>query len=258
MSLLAAISSSRRRAPAGYDIDAAEWFSAVVAAGSSVSDNNKTAVSAFVEGCKSDGIWTAMKSTQLLCAASSLAGALVPLKGTAPSGGGGFTESNYSTTTGLIAGTIYGQALYTNRAQTADPQDSLHACSYVTFVGNGYFMGLTTSVASAGSTSLGSGGVRCRNSAGIIPTNIATVNNLFGVSRSNSSNFTIRSNNISEIITQNSQASSGGNYVFYGYPGNGGSYYANSRMSFYSLGESLDLALLDARVKTLMTSLLLT
>lgn len=255
MNLLAAIASSRRRTLAGYDVDAAAWFSAVVAAGSSVSDNNKTAVSAFVAGCKSDGIWTAMKSVNLLCAASSLAGALAPLKGAAPTNFN-FISSDYSTTQGLLGGSS--KYLSSNRNINTDPQDSVHACVFPTVIGPGIFIGLIgTGVTISGAISLNSTGGRNRNGGGVNFTNTSTPNNLCGSSRSSSAGWTFRSAGTNETIAQISQAPVSAVMSINAFQGNS-LWNINGRISFYSLGESLDLALLDARVKTLMTSLLLT
>jgi hypothetical protein len=52
-------------------------------------------VNAFVKGCKADGIWSAIKASCILAGADTLAGALVPLVGAAPTN---FNITNLTTT----------------------------------------------------------------------------------------------------------------------------------------------------------------
>jgi hypothetical protein len=67
------------------DPDAAAYITAVETAdGQALEERTKIAIDNFVLGCKADGIWTAIKASCILSGARTLAGALVPLVGTAP------------------------------------------------------------------------------------------------------------------------------------------------------------------------------
>lgn len=112
------------------DADATAYFARVVAAGSSISAANQTAVNAFIVGCKADGTWSVMKCVGLLCAANSLAGALVSLKG--PNlVNYNFIEADYSRTTGL-KGNGTTKYIDTQFASTSMAQNNIHCAIYQT------------------------------------------------------------------------------------------------------------------------------
>ena len=92
------------------DPDAADYIAAVEAADEAASpgvggleDEVKAAIHAFVKGCKNDGIWPAIKASCILAGARTLAGALVPLVGTAPTNFN-FVAGDYNRRTGLKGG----------------------------------------------------------------------------------------------------------------------------------------------------------
>jgi hypothetical protein len=85
---------------------------------------------------------------------------------------------------------------------------------------------------------------------------------LIGASRSSSSTISIRNNNSTVTASQTSTAPSTPTlFVFASSdginPNNGGSaaFFDDSRLAFYSIGESLDLALLDNRVTQLVADI---
>lgn len=259
MDILAIIAASRRRASSSYDADAQTWFDAVVAAGSSITTANKSAVSAFVAGCKTDGIWTAIKASCLLCAADSLTGALVPLVGSAPTNTS-FVSGDYSRTTGLVGnGTT--KSLNSNRNANSDPQNNQsmgvwittqHA--YTNTAGGGYYIG-GQGVAS-GSTSLvkATGGANGgRNRSSTFDAYVGNSTGFFGTTRSASTGYTVRFGGTSTAKTRTSSSVTAGNILVYriSEPGT----FTDARMTFYWIGENLDLALLDARLATLMAAL---
>jgi hypothetical protein len=87
-------------------------------------------LASFVKGCKNDGIWTAIKASCILAGARTLAGALVPLVGTAPTNFDGlFDSGDYNRKTGLI-GDGSTKSLDSNRNNNADPQNSKHVSAY--------------------------------------------------------------------------------------------------------------------------------
>jgi hypothetical protein len=238
------------------DADAQAYFDAIVAAESSISDINKAAVNAFIVGCKADGIWTAIKAACFLAGPDSLAGALVPLVGTAPTNVG-FVSGDYNRTTGLI-GNASNKYLNSNRNNNADPQDNFAAGIYLTAAGNSGSLGLGAGAAASGASTIGSfsANVRNRNSAGTGPT-LSGFTGYCGTSRPSSAGYTRRVNGTTTSVTQTSQTPlNGAIAIFATREANANiAAYTNARMSFYHIGESLDLALLDARLATYMSSI---
>jgi hypothetical protein len=85
----------------GMDRDALAYIRNVEAAdGGYLELGVKKAIDTFVRGCKYDGIWDAIKASCILCGARTLAGALVPLAGAAPSNNN-FVDADYNRETGL-------------------------------------------------------------------------------------------------------------------------------------------------------------
>jgi hypothetical protein len=93
-----------------------------------------------------------------------------------------------------------------------------------------------------------------RNRSGAADTGLTrgAANALIGLNRSASASFTYRQSGSSSSITRTSETPSVGNVFVY--QTNGYSAFSNARLAFYSIGESLDLALLDARVTTLINA----
>jgi hypothetical protein len=239
-----------------YDADALAYIRAVeIADTQSLEPGVRDAINAFVVGCKADGIWTAIKASCILAGARTLAGALVPLVGAAPTNVSAlFVSADYNRETGLVGnGTT--KRLNSNRANTADPQDNCHHAVYATSnSGAQTFIGpMTGSVTNNGTIQLGSTGGRNRNTTIDAGFADAVAPTLVAMARNNSSNFIWRAEGTNNTATRTSQASSGANLAIFGAPSN--SVYSNARLAFYSIGESLDLALLDTRVTTLINAI---
>jgi hypothetical protein len=137
------------------DADAVAYIAAVEAVdGQALETATRMAINSFVKGCKNDGIWTAIKASCILAGARTLAGALVPLVGTAPTNFDGlFDSGDYNRKTGLI-GDGSTKSLDSNRNNNADPQNSKHVSAYATTVssvGNACYVGMP---AATGSTHL--------------------------------------------------------------------------------------------------------
>jgi hypothetical protein len=113
------------------DSDAAAYIAAVEAAdGQALETATRTAIDSFVKGCKNDGIWNAIKASCILAGARTLAGALVPLVGTAPTNNGFIgIGTDYVRKTGLV-GDGSTKYLNSNRNNNADPQNSFHLSVY--------------------------------------------------------------------------------------------------------------------------------
>lgn len=91
-------------APQVSNADAQDWINRVYTNGGAVSASTAAAVNTFCDGCLADDIWAKMNTIGLLCGASTLSGAITPLKG------GTFTNNNfvsgdYNAATGLKGGT---------------------------------------------------------------------------------------------------------------------------------------------------------
>ena len=85
-----------------FDADAQDYITRVETAdGAALEEGVKTAINNFVVGCKADGIWTAIKASCILAGARTLAGALVPLVGPAPTNFN-FVSDDYNRKTGLV------------------------------------------------------------------------------------------------------------------------------------------------------------
>jgi hypothetical protein len=243
-----------------YDLDASDYFARVEAAGSKISEYNKVAVNDFIKGCKADGIWNAIKACCLLAGPDTLAGALVPLVGPAPTNFN-FVEGDYNRVTGL-KGNGSTKYLNSNRNNNADPQNSNHMASFITE----YFAGILQAIVAAngqnftGTNLLGVSGsagqsfTRNRSNTFSNPS-IPSVLGLIGVSRSISASYGIRYGGLNQTINVASQTPEGSPVVVYRRIDATTPSYSSARLSYYSIGESLDLAKLDARISTYMASI---
>jgi hypothetical protein len=242
------------------DADAIAYVNAVEAAdGQLLEFGVGKAINDFVVGCKLDNTWPAIKASCILAGARTLAGALVPLAGTAPTNFY-FVSGDYNRKTGLV-GNGSTKYLDSNRNNNADPQDNNHNAVYITtlsgsaqvYLGAGNNEnGINTLQISATNTIV----TRSRNSASGPDNSAAThVEGLYAHSRAASTGYTVRIGGVNYPNTQTSQAQFNGNPLVFA-RGTTASPLSLStgRLAFYSIGESLDLALLDARVSTLITA----
>jgi hypothetical protein len=213
------------------------------------------AVNEFVIGCKADGIWSAIKASCILAGARTLAGALVPLVGAAPTNVGGvFVSGDYNRETGL-KGDGSTKYLNSNRNNTSDPQDNAHLAVHCTEFSpaSGPHIGIGTTGTGATHINQGTVSIAFRNRAFTADTVAgAQVTGFIGMSRSASGSFSARALGLTTSFTRTSQSPQSGDiHVF---NRNGDSVYGGQRIAFYSIGESLNLALLDARVTGLINA----
>jgi hypothetical protein len=238
------------------DPDAAAYITAVEgpsADNQALEDGVKNAINTFVVGCKADGIWSAIKASCILSGARTLSGALVPLVGAAPTNTS-FVSGDYDRKLGLL-GNGSTKFLNANRNTNADPQNSYHVAFYRTS-GN-----LTGTQVLAGDDGQGNTGAnivliaggnlffRNRNQTAA---NAGAINplNFCGHNRSGSANFTTRINGTTATRVIGSQTPRNSGTGIYSAPFGGN--YSTSQLAFYSIGESLDLALFDTRITTLI------
>jgi hypothetical protein len=242
-----------------YDADAQAYITAVEAAdGQALEVGVKDAINAFVVGCKADGIWNAIKASCILAGARTLAGALVPLVGPAPTNFN-FVAGDYNRKTGLV-GDGNTKNLDSNRLCSSDEQNNVHGAVYVstrdTAAGR-YLSGTTFPAVPATGTFAIVGnttGFRARVQASVLNSHSSNtaVPVLLGVSRASSASYSWRDGSNSGTQSTASTGVSTGNYFIFS--DNTGGNDSNARLTFYSIGESLDLALLDARVTTLVNA----
>jgi hypothetical protein len=246
------------------DPDAAAYITAVETAdGQALEAGVVTAINDFVVGCKADGIWTAIKASCILAGARTLSGALVPLVGTAPTNLN-FVSGDYNRKTGLV-GDGSTKYLNSNRNNNADPQNSRHLAAYVSILPS-----QVSHIISARGQNTGEiGGSRMELDASGNPNYQLAISTdstsaigtsgigLYGVTRNSSSTITARSN---KALNSASQTSTTPSSCIYGVqariqPNGSVNAYSNARIAFYSIGEAVDLALLDTRVSALMTAI---
>lgn len=113
-----------------WDADARNYLLAVEQAdGQSLEYSVWSAVNAFVVGCKKDGIWDDIKSSCLLAGARTLSGCLVPLKGVPPTNNN-FLEADYDRKGGL-KGDAGSKSLNTHQLSTLALWMNNHMCVYL-------------------------------------------------------------------------------------------------------------------------------
>ena len=251
---------------AAYDPDAQAYITAVEAADTEALEVGvKDAINDFVVGCKADGIWPAIKASCILAGARTLTGALVPLAGAAPTSFN-FVSGDYNRKTGLV-GDGSTKYLNSNRNNNADPQNSKHVSIFPTVATTGGNLINSGAGGVSGRTGIGftlnapnqttaQTSINNSNSfdkAGdIASANVA--NKLMGLGRSSSANFTARFNGTNTLVNAISTTPNNGNITIFARPVSPVDLFSTSRLAFYSIGESLDLALLDARVTALVNA----
>jgi hypothetical protein len=244
------------------DSDVRAYIAAVEAADTQPLEQAvKDAYRDFIVGCKADGIWNAIKASCILAGARTLAGALTPLKGGSPTNvSNNFVSGDYDRKTGL-KGNATNKSLDTGRNNDADPQNSKHMAVYVSDRSNdgGTVRGL---IYAGDNGTAGSSGVGFRNSDSLslfqvnnqsasFPT-IASLAGLAGVSRSNGTQFVYRANGADVTVSVNSHSPISENVFLYR---RNNANFTSARLAFYSVGESLNLSLLDSRVSALYTAI---
>jgi hypothetical protein len=237
------------------DPDAAVYIAAVEAADEAASPGvgaletaTKVAIHSFVKGCKADGIWPAIKASCILAGARTLEGALVPLVGAAPTNFN-FVSGDYNRETGLVGVTANSTRLTVS--VTVSTLNSFHGAIYKTeneTVDNPLFSNsntnnattrLTPAVSSFGYRLFG-GGNNAFSIANRLTGFIGMTNPAY---RHPGATGALTSIGAATFATTTFSVLSGVN-----------SLPSDARIAFYSFGDNLDLALLDARVTTLINA----
>jgi hypothetical protein len=241
-----------------FDPDAAAYIAAVEAADTqALETNTRYAINNFVIGCKQDGIWTAIKASCILSGARTLTGALVPLVGTAPTNVN-FVSGDYNRKTGLV-GNGSTKYLNSNRNNNADPQNSRHIATYATTTPSQCLIGSGGSGGSFAFESAQNFSYRLSAASTVstgfdgVPSQVPVANSLVATTRSNSTELQFRRVGSTSTVSNTSATAANENITIFAR--GGADRFSNSRLAFYSIGESLDLALLDARVSDLITAI---
>jgi hypothetical protein len=234
------------------DADALDYLARVKAAdGAGVEVGVATAVDAFFKDAKELGVFSALKACCILAGARTLAGALVPVVGDAPTAYG-FVEGDFDRFGLTGDGTSY---LDSNRDVGADPQDDAHISVHLTAAlqTNGYLAGR----ASATFTLLGQN-LGIRTSALYATAAIGT--GTWALARNASNEFFYMQNSGTPQSLEVASGSPGtGNLHVFKYNPSGAA--TANTLSFYSIGSSLGtdpadgLADLDTAVTNLITAI---
>jgi hypothetical protein len=239
-----------------YDPDAQAYFNRVegpTGDNEALEDGVKSAINDFVVGCKADGTWDAIKSSAILAGARTLAGALQPLVGTAPTSFN-FVSGDYNRKTGL-KGDGSTKYLNSNRNNNADPQNSKHLAIYQTSLATQTSLLVATTNLPGRSALITfiPEGIEARINSSTNTVENGNVVGFAGGVRTSSTETSARIGGTDFPDTVTSEPPSNENIGVFASVGGGAP--TNARLSFYSIGESLDLGLLDTRVSALMTAI---
>lgn len=247
-----------------FDADARDYILRVEAAdGQRLESQVRGAINAFVLGCKADGIWTSLVASCIMAGARTVAGAVTPLRGNAPTNNN-FVIGDYSRTLGLLGNdsTKYLATGYNNNDTTNFPQNDSHISCYVTASQtdtSGIFAGTQSTLGSILTmTYTTATQIQFRNRSGVIRLFSAAPIGFQASTRNNSANYSSRatqSGGGTSDVTTTAASSAPTNNLFGVFASGSGTQLSSARMSFYSIGKSLTIASLDTRVTTLMATL---
>lgn len=238
---------------------AAAYIQQVEAAdGQALESGVKAAISGFVAGCQSDGIWDAIKACCILAGARTLAGALVPLIGPAPTNSN-FLSADYNRKLGL-KGNGTSKMLNTNCPHNISPQNNVHISVFLSEgvssgsiahigVASGSITALTADDSSPRQT-----WVACDTGSSVPRFTDSVLTGFKGVSRNDSATFNRRANSVTTNVDRTASATPPGTGTYTVFA-RSGLLFSPARISFYSIGDFIDLALLDSRVNTLLSQI---
>jgi hypothetical protein len=170
-----------------------------------------------------------------------------------------FVDGDYNRKTGL-EGDGSTKYLDSNRNNNADPQNSKHLAVYQS---TGHTRNIARVVLGSPGTGAGASGLLTAESpsrrffrvnitdAALSLSDSTTLPGFWGSSRPNSSGYTGRYNGVNYPFTDSSSVPVSNDITVFS---RGAEDYSNARLAFYSIGESLDLALLDTRVTDLINA----
>ena len=248
--------------PLPTDADAIDYLSRMATAdGAGVEVGVAVAVDAFFRDAKESGVFSALKACCILAGARTLAGALVPVVGDAPTNlpvANGFTSGDYSRAAGLTGdGTSY---LDSGRDSNDDPQNDQHVAVYSTTIASGNDSLLGADNVEIGTTVLQKNGGRCRSTT-FSASALTPAAGFAGFSRNAGSSYHFRTNGENEETFISSQSPGGSSLLVFARDTDPVSGFSDPTMAFYSIGTSLGsnpavgLADLDTAVTNLMADI---
>jgi hypothetical protein len=263
-----------------YSTAAQDYINRVIAADVAAGNNLglergvQNAYASFIDGLISDGLIgvsngvisqasSLIKAACIECAAQTMAGALVPLVGPAPTKFG--TESGwiYNRKTGL-SGNGTNNYLNSNRNHNEDPQNDCSAFCYRTRTStiNQVFIGARSAGTSIGSRYLWhqatprftcNPSTDTHDTAGSDTINIPTFQ---GVTRGSNTSTTGRISNTSYNFTRPSAAPISNNIrIHCGANGATNELFSTATIAFYGLGRNLELSLVNSRLLAFMSDI---
>jgi hypothetical protein len=249
----------------GFDRDAIAYLRAVEEAdGAFLETSVKVAINNLVSGLKADGLWDAIGSSCLLCGPRTLAGALVPLRGDAPTAYG-FVQGDFDRLGLQGDGTSY---LDSNRAANLTSDSDLHfACYLSTSISdNGSPMGVSSAASNASFLRYSSTVATWCNSPSGSAANASQVNNsgaagFYGATRTTDLEFFCRNAGTAQTKTAGAGSLPSSNYyIFADNAASGIRQVSTSSISFYSIGagltgDSAGLAKLDTHISSYVTAI---
>lgn len=242
------------------DADVSAYLAAVEAAdGQPLEAGVRSAVEAFVTGCKADGLWDAITASVILCGARTISGASVALKGrnVTPSG---FTAGNYTRTGGFLGGS--GRNIGTGYAGTEIGRYNHHFGVYASegepTTGTGELIGPSGIQGVSGSFGIGAIGfpgyyLYCSSDGSGLLVEVGQPDPPIGlimISRSAASEFSSLQINGVNLGSQphQSEAATASQVSLLT---NG----STGRIAYWSMGKPLDAAAYDARVAALISAI---
>lgn len=206
-----------------------------------------------------------IKASCFMQGARTLSGALVPLAADMPAPTNfNFVAGDYNRRTGLL-GDGSTKYLNSNRNQNSDPQNNAHISVFQsTHATRGVSRWAIGTLGASGSKGLATTptltyGIM-NDSTFYSIADSSTQAGFWGVARSSPSSLVMRYNSISHIGSAQSTATTGNNIMIFARSGNPATAttatdFSNGRFSFYSIGEFVDLAILDARITALSNAI---
>lgn len=252
-----------------FDADVLAYLAAVEAQDGQVLEPAvRSAYSTLILGLKSDGTLSLINACCVMAGARTLAGALVPLKGTAPTNYN-FVSGDYNRKTGLI-GNGSSKYLDSNNTNNADSQNNAHIAVYATALGAttatpkiiiGRQINGTNERCLLVASGINDGNLstRVHSRAAFASHGQPRAVGFVGASRLSSSTISIRNNGSTVSVAQGSSAPSSLTlFVFAGGEDNTAINYDDSRLALYSIGAGLTVPQLlsfDTRLTTFMNTL---
>ena len=206
-----------------------------------------------------------IKASCAMQGARTLSGSLVPLAADMPAPTNvNFVAGDYNRRTGLGDPANVSKHLGSNYASNAAPQNSLHFSCYITTPATGQlsaymanrFVDNSSEFNELQFQTISSLLVYNRNpdsSAGAVAG--AGVTGLLGSSRGQSSSFIVRSSGANVTRNSTSLVPTVHSFTIFARNQSPVTLHSNARLNFYSIGESLDLAILDARITALSNAI---